>query len=152
MKTKRVRDAQQTKQCVYNILCDCGRCYIDESSRHFEVWTKEHKYNPKQSMFAKSKSDQPTYERNHNICCNEAKVLQVEPNATYRKCKEYAHMPLIHHPISQPGLDISPIWTPLITAEVKKLQLRPVQIEWENLFLCWYHTENVSLLWRLLLW
>jgi hypothetical protein len=32
-------------------------------------------------------------------------------------------------------LDISPIWTPLITVEVKKLKLRPVQIEWGFFFL-----------------
>jgi hypothetical protein len=51
-------------------------------------------------------------------------------------------MSLIEHPISEPSLGFSPIWTPVIAAEVKKLQLRPVKIEWENLFfLCWYHTE-----------
>jgi hypothetical protein len=33
MKTGPVRDAQQTKQCVYNIPCDCERCYIGETSR-----------------------------------------------------------------------------------------------------------------------
>jgi hypothetical protein len=27
MKTGPVRDAQQMKQCVYSIPCDCGRCY-----------------------------------------------------------------------------------------------------------------------------
>jgi hypothetical protein len=41
-------------------------------------------------------------------------------------------MPLTDHLISQPSLDISPIWTPVITAEVKKLQFCPVQIKWEN--------------------
>jgi hypothetical protein len=35
-------------------------------------------------------------------------------------------MSLIDHPICQPSLDISFIWTPVITAEVRKLQLRPV--------------------------
>jgi hypothetical protein len=45
MKTGLVRDAQQTKQCVYSIPCDCGRCYIGETSRPSEVCTKEHKYN-----------------------------------------------------------------------------------------------------------
>jgi hypothetical protein len=35
-------------------------------------------------------------------------------------------MSLLDHPTSQPSLDISPIWTPVITAEVKELQLRPV--------------------------
>jgi hypothetical protein len=29
MKAGRVRDAQQTKQCVYNIPCNCGSCYIE---------------------------------------------------------------------------------------------------------------------------
>jgi hypothetical protein len=28
MKTGLVRDAQQMKECVYSIQCDCGRCYI----------------------------------------------------------------------------------------------------------------------------
>jgi hypothetical protein len=50
----------------------------------------------------------------------EAKVLQIEPNTTYSKYKESAHMSLIDHPISQPSLDISPVWTPVITAEVRK--------------------------------
>jgi hypothetical protein len=32
---------------------------------------------------------------------------------------------LADHLISQPSLDISLIWTPIIAAEVRKLQLRP---------------------------
>jgi hypothetical protein len=47
------------------------------------------------------------------------KVLQIEPNTTYQKYKEFIHMSLIDHLISQPSLDISPIWTPIITAEAK---------------------------------
>jgi hypothetical protein len=35
-------------------------------------------------------------------------------------------MSLVDHPISQPSLDISPIWIPIIAAEVRKLQLHPV--------------------------
>jgi hypothetical protein len=41
-------------------------------------------------------------------------------------------MSLVDHPISQPILDISPIWTPIIAPEVRKLQLRPVYIMCEN--------------------
>jgi hypothetical protein len=36
-------------------------------------------------------------------------------------------MSLIGHLISQPSLNISPIWTPIIAAEVRKLQFCPVQ-------------------------
>jgi hypothetical protein len=35
-----VRDAQQTKQCVCNIPCDC-----DQISKPLDVHVKEHKYN-----------------------------------------------------------------------------------------------------------
>jgi hypothetical protein len=40
---------------------------------------------------------------------------------------------LLDHPISQPSLDISPIWTPVIAEEVKKLQRRQVWFGWEIL-------------------
>jgi hypothetical protein len=45
MKTEPVGGAQQKKQCVYSFPCDCGRCYIGETSRPLEVLIKEHKYN-----------------------------------------------------------------------------------------------------------
>jgi hypothetical protein len=41
-------------------------------------------------------------------------------------CTVSAHMPLLDHPISQHSLDISPIWTPVITTEVKNVQRRPM--------------------------
>jgi hypothetical protein len=31
MRTEPIGDAQQMKQCVYSIPCDCGRCYVDTS-------------------------------------------------------------------------------------------------------------------------
>jgi hypothetical protein len=52
--------------------------------------------------------------------------LQIESNATYRKYKESAHMSLVAYPISQPSLDIAPIWTPIIAAEVRELKLQRV--------------------------
>jgi hypothetical protein len=80
------------------------------------------------------------------VCWKEAKVLQIEPNTTYRKYKESTHMSLVDHPISQPSLDISPIWTPIITTEVRKLQLRPVYIICENcVFMLVPYREFISL-------
>jgi hypothetical protein len=37
MKTRPDRGTQQMKQCVYSITCDCGRCYIGDTSRPFEA-------------------------------------------------------------------------------------------------------------------
>jgi hypothetical protein len=67
MKTGPVRDAQQTKQCVYSIPCDSGRWYIGETSRPLEVRIKEHKYNPTQGLLEISKLAQHASEESHTI-------------------------------------------------------------------------------------
>jgi hypothetical protein len=38
MKTGPVRYAQQKKQCVYNIPCDCGRCHSGEKKADLEKY------------------------------------------------------------------------------------------------------------------
>jgi predicted GIY-YIG superfamily endonuclease len=70
---------------VYSIPCGCGRCYIGETSRPLEVRIKEHKYNLTGGLLEKSKLTQLTYEKGLKIYWKESKVLQIEPNTTYRK-------------------------------------------------------------------
>jgi hypothetical protein len=65
---------------------------------------------------------QHAYEEGHRVCWKEATVLQVEANIIWRKYKEAAHMAVAKEPISQPSLEISPIWTTLINEKVRKLQ------------------------------
>jgi predicted GIY-YIG superfamily endonuclease len=79
MKTGSVTDAQKTKQCVYSIPCDCGKCYIGETNRPIEVRIKEHKCNLTQGLLEKSKLAQHAYEEGHKICSNKGRVLQIEP-------------------------------------------------------------------------
>jgi hypothetical protein len=55
VKTRSIRDVHLMKQCVYSIPCDCGKCYIGETSRPLEVHIKEHKYNLIQNLLEKSK-------------------------------------------------------------------------------------------------
>jgi hypothetical protein len=136
MNTGPVRDVHQTKQCAYSIPCDCGRCYIGETSRPLEVHIKEHKYNLTQGQLQKSKLGQHAYKEGHKICWNEAKVLQTEPNTTYRKYKESAHMSLIDNLISQPSLDISPIWTPLIQQKSKNYDSIQCRLNGKMCFSC----------------
>jgi hypothetical protein len=54
-KTGPVRDAQQTKQCIYNIPRDCCGYYIGETQRPLEVCIKEHQHNLTQDLLEKSK-------------------------------------------------------------------------------------------------
>jgi hypothetical protein len=56
----------------------------------------------------------------HYPSSNLIKVLQVESNIIWRKYKEAVHMAVATDPISQPSLEISPIWTTLINKEVSK--------------------------------
>jgi hypothetical protein len=55
-------------------------------------------------------------------CCDHGKASQVEANILWRKYKEAPHMAVAKEPISQPSLEMSPIWTTLINEEVSKLQ------------------------------
>jgi hypothetical protein len=68
----------------------------------------------------KSKLAQHVYEESRQIHWNKARVLQTEPNTIYRKYKELDYMSPLSNLISQPSLDISPIWIPVISEEVRK--------------------------------
>jgi hypothetical protein len=57
---------------------------------------------------------------------DEAKILEIESNSRYKKYKESAHMACLTNPISQPSLNISPIWIPLISNDVTSSQRRSV--------------------------
>jgi hypothetical protein len=99
MRTGPVTDADQTKLWVYNIPRDCGWCQIGETSIRLEVHIKKHKYNLAQGLPEKSKLAQHAHEEGNKIHWKQAKVLQIEPNTTYRKYKETVHMSLVVHPI-----------------------------------------------------
>jgi hypothetical protein len=53
-------------------------------------------------------------------------ILDIESHSKYRKYKEAAHMACSIDPISQPSLDISPIWIPIISNEVNISQRRSI--------------------------
>jgi hypothetical protein len=86
-----------------------------------EVCIKEHKHNLKQGLLEKSKLTQHIYEEGHHIKWDEAKSVQKEPNAICRKYKESAHMAYLESTISQPSLEMSPIWLPIIKEEIKRI-------------------------------
>jgi predicted GIY-YIG superfamily endonuclease len=120
VRTRPKRDPQQTAHCVYSIPCECGRRYIGETGRPMTVRIREHMHNLKQGLIEKSKLAQHAYEEGHRVNWDEARVLEIESNSRYRKYKESAYIACTTNPISQPSLDISPIWIPLIKEEVNK--------------------------------
>jgi hypothetical protein len=64
----------------------------------------------KENLLEKSKLAQQFYEEGHWVGWDEARVSETESNSRYGKYKEWAHMACLMSPISQPSLDISPIW------------------------------------------
>jgi hypothetical protein len=50
-------------------------------------------------------------------------------------------MSLVDHPISEPSLDISPIWTPIIEAEIRNYNSIQFRLHGKIVFLCWYNTD-----------
>jgi hypothetical protein len=104
------------------IPCECGRSYIGETSRPLGIRIKEHKHNLKQGLLEKSKLAQHSHEEGHRIKWDEAKAIQKEPNTTYRKYKESAHMAYVENTIIQPSLELSPFWLPIIREEIRRIQ------------------------------
>jgi hypothetical protein len=114
MRTRPISDAQQTAHCIYSIPCECGRSYIGEPGRPLAVRIREHGHNLKNGLLEKSKLVQHAFEEDHQVAWNEAKVLNIESNSRYRKYKESAHLACMNSPISQPSLEVSHMWIPLI--------------------------------------
>jgi hypothetical protein len=83
-------------------------------------------HNLKQGLLEKSKLDKHAYEEGHKVGWDEARVLDIESHRKYRKYKEAAHMACYIDPISQPSLDISPIWIPIINNEANTSQRRSI--------------------------
>jgi hypothetical protein len=122
LKTRLEGDSLQTAQCIYNVPCECGRSYIGESGGPIAMRLLEHRHNLQQGLQGKSKLAQHAHEEGHIVGWDDARILDIESNSRYRKYKELAHTACSTNPISQSSLDISPIWTPLISNDVSNLQ------------------------------
>jgi hypothetical protein len=81
-------------------------------NRPLAVQLHEHRHNLWEGLLEKLKLAQHAYEEGHTVGWDEARILEIESNSKYSKYKELAHMTCLNNPISQPSLDISPIWIP----------------------------------------
>jgi hypothetical protein len=126
MKTRPERDPLQTAQCIYSIPSECGRSYIGETGRPLAVRLREHRHNLKEGLLEKSKLAQHANEDGHTVGWDEARIAEIESNSRYRKYKELAHIACSTDPISQPSINISPIWIPLMSNEVSNSEGRSI--------------------------
>ena len=113
---------EQTKNCIYDIPCSCGRSYKGETGRPLSVRLEEHRKATIRGETLKSGVAEHAWsEGDHRPAWHETTIIDREPHWKIRKIKEAAHMALASNPISKPSVDISPIWLPLL----RKSQLQP---------------------------
>jgi hypothetical protein len=124
MKTRPERDPQRVSQCVCRIPCECGRSYVGETGRPLAMLLREHGHSLQQGLLEKSKLAQHAYEEGHRVGWDEARILEIESHSRHRKSKESTRVACLTNLISQPSVDISPIWIPLISNEVSNAQRR----------------------------
>jgi hypothetical protein len=90
---------------------------MGKTGRPPAVRHREHRHNLQQGLLEESKLAQRAYEEGHRVHWDDPRILEIESNSRYRKYKESAHMACSTNQISQPSLDISSIWIPLINNE-----------------------------------
>jgi hypothetical protein len=116
----------ENTMCIYSIPCECGRRCIDETGRLLAVQLREYRHNLQHGRLEKLKLAQHAYEEGHSVGWDDDRILEIESNSRYRKCKESAHVACLTILISQPSLDISAISIPLISKEVSNSERRSV--------------------------
>ena len=68
----------------------------------------------------KSKIAEHSWEQKHRFQCDKAGIISKEENSMIRKLKESTFIHYTDHVISQPRIDISLIWLPIIRPIIKK--------------------------------
>ena len=66
-KTRSPNQTQESKNCIYNIPCDCGKRYIGETCRPLQTRINEHKRNTTNREIDKSKIAEHSWEEKHRF-------------------------------------------------------------------------------------
>jgi hypothetical protein len=77
VKTRPDLDPLKTIHCIYSIPCECGRCYIGETSRPLGVCLKEHQHNLKQGLLENFKLPSMCIKKGTVSTGKNVRVLQV---------------------------------------------------------------------------
>ena len=103
----------KTKNVIYQIPCECGKCYIGETLRPLETRIAEHKKCCKEGNSVSGVAEHMWSER-HNILWDKIGILDKETGWTKRKIKEAMHINLSDNAFSQPSIQPSDTWLPLL--------------------------------------
>ena len=95
--------------------CSCGKCYIGETGRSFQVRIKEHEEDIRKERTRTSALAEHSHKTKHHVFLEDTKILAKEDHY-YKRCLIEA-LEIIKHPNNMNrdgGLEISNFWHPLI--------------------------------------
>jgi hypothetical protein len=103
------------KEVIYKIPCECGRSYIGETGRTFDVRLNEHKRSLKKGDPDISKLCEHHFNTGHRFLWDKAKVIGKEQHFRARKVHEAGEILRGQDRIiSTPSFNIDPVWRPII--------------------------------------
>jgi predicted GIY-YIG superfamily endonuclease len=116
-KMRSVKDKLDHHKCkgVYKVECSCGKCYIGEIGRSFQIRIKEHGADIKNECTRTSTLVEHSLTTKHHVCLEDTKILAKEDHLFKRRIREAIE--IIKHPNNlnrDNGLEISESWIPLI--------------------------------------
>ena len=100
---------------IYKIECSCGKCYIGETGRSFQIRIKEHGADIKNERIRTSALAEHSLKTRHHICLEYTKILAKENHFFKRRVREAIE--IRKHPSNlnrDNGLELSENWLPLI--------------------------------------
>jgi hypothetical protein len=114
---KSVKDPidQQQGKGIYKVSCSCGKCYIGETRRSFQVRIKEHEADIRNERTRTSALAEHSLKTKHHVCLEDTKILAKEDHYYKRRLREA--LEIIKHPNNMNrdgGLEVSSFWHPLI--------------------------------------
>jgi hypothetical protein len=100
---------------IYKIECSCGKCYIGETGRSFQIRIKEHGADIKNERIRTSALAEHSLKTRHHIRLEDTKILAKENHLFKRRIREAIE--IRKHPSNlnrDSGLELSENWFPLI--------------------------------------
>ena len=105
---------KDTKNCIYEIPCECGSSYVGETKRPLEARIKEHRRNTTRGETEKSGAAHHAWTQGHHMLWSDAKIIHREHHWRKRKFKEAAVIQENPTCFSKPSVDIRNVWKPLL--------------------------------------
>ena len=85
-----IKDKLECQKCkgVCKIECSCGKCYIGETSRSFQIRIKEHGAYIKNECTRSSTLTKHSLKTKHHVCLENTKILVKENHLFKRQIRE----------------------------------------------------------------